>query len=170
MKTTIRTTASLAAAAAALLATASAAAQDRQGREGRDGPFADGVLTRAEALSMATERFDKVDANGDGFLSETEAEAAKDRAEARRAERMAEREGRGERGERGRRGGRGGEDGDRIARAFERQDANDDGFISREEAREAALARFDEADADGDGEVTREEMRGGKRGPRGGRR
>ena len=145
----------LAIAAAAGLGLTTAAAQERGDR---DGPFADGVLTRAEAQETALARFDRVDANQDGFVSESEREAAK----ARRAERAGERG--GERQRRGRRGGRRGEQGDRLALI----DANDDGFVSRDEARDAALARFDAADADGDGEVTREEVRG-RRGERGGR-
>ena len=146
----MKTIVTLTTAALALTLIGTAAAQDRPGRGDRDGPFSDGVLTRAEALDAADRRFDRVDANEDGFVSEVEVEAAEAAARERLAERRSDRDGRGDRG---RRGGR--DDGQR----FDRQDTNDDGFVSREEAREAALARFDAADADGDGEVTRDEMR-----------
>ena len=160
-KTTKTATASVVAALAGIGITTvtSVAAQERGDR---DGPFADGVLTRAEASQMALDRFDRVDTNADGFVSEIEREEAKAAAEARRAERGDERRGRrgGQRGDRSDRGG------DRLALA----DTNDDGFVSRDEVREAALARFDAADADGDGEVTREEMRAQRASKRGGRR
>ena len=167
MTTKMKTTTSLMAAGAAMLAVAGAAAQDR----GRDGPFADGVLTRAEATAMAAERFAETDANADGYVSASEAEAAMDRRAARRAERTAER---GDReGRRGRRGfarsGQGG-DGERAEAAFARRDADEDGFVSRAEAEAAALARFDERDADGDGRITREEMRASGEGRRDRRR
>ena len=163
MKTTIRTMASLAAAATALLAVAGANAQDRD----RNGPFADGVLTAAEFQALADERFDRADANRDGYVSRSEADEARADARARVAERREGRDGDARRS-RFADGGRRGERGDDREGAFARRDADDDGFVSRADARDAALAAFDRADANGDGEVTRDEMRGGKR--RGGRR
>lgn len=168
-QTTTATIASVIAALAGISITAAAA----QERGDRDGPFADGVLTRAEASEMALARFDRVDANEDGFVSKIEREEAREAAEARRAERAESRD--GERQRRGRRGGRRGQGGERDDRSdrMDLTDTNDDGFLSRDEALDAALARFDAADADGDGELTRDELRARLRarsGERGGRR
>lgn len=149
---------SLVLAAIGLTVIGTAAGQERGDR---DGPFADGVLTRAEALAQAEDRFGNVDLNADGYVSQSEADAAKARADERRAERQDE----GRKRRKGRKGGKSGERGDR----FTRHDTDEDGFVSRDEAVNAALARFDRADADGDGEVTREEMRAGRRGQRGNR-
>lgn len=51
-------------------------------RHGGPGPMAearkDGIVTRAEFLAGATERFDKADANKDGFVTADEMKAARD--------------------------------------------------------------------------------------------
>lgn len=51
-------------------------------RHGGPGPMAearkDGVVTQAEFLAGATQRFDKADANGDGFVTAEEMKAARD--------------------------------------------------------------------------------------------
>ncbi len=111
--------------------------------------------------------FDRLDANRDGSISREEWTAAR----TQRGERMAERgaqAGQGERAGRpqGMRGGhrmRGGPGmrGDRGARLFGEQ-----GYITQEQMRERALARFDRLDLNRDGTVTaaerqqaREQMR-----------
>lgn len=95
----------------------------------------DGRVTEAELDAAAAERFAEVDTDGDGALSVGELTA---RAEARMAERMAE----------------------RVARMVERLDTNGDGMIQSDEMaaqdhRARLLERFD---ADGDGAISAEEF------------
>ena len=121
----------------------------------------DGRATREEARQMAQQRhaeragrmFDRLDLNDDGNITRAEF----DQAHAQRAERRAEH--RAERGERrGLRGGHGrghqGMRGMHAERLFGEQ-----GFVTREQMRERALARFDRADANRDGTLTVEERR-----------
>ena len=148
-------------AAAALIATP-ALAQPGKGMD------REAEITRADALAKAEERFDKLDANGDGFVTESEIEAAKAEREAERAARRAERAETGERGDRGQRGRRGPRRGgeDRL----ERMDTSGDGTLSKAEAMTAAQERFDRADADGDGVITAAERRAAREAMRDARR
>jgi len=82
------------------------------------------------------QRFEQLDANGDGFLDQEELSAMRG----------------GMRGP----GGPGGSD--RAARMM-RSDADGDGKISREEAPPPLSQRFDQLDADGDGFLTPDEIR-----------
>ena len=144
---------------AALLITAPALAHDHKGpRADLDG---DGQVTRLEFDTQANARFDAIDTNFDGVLTEAERRAYGDERRDERRERR-----------------------------FERLDADGDGSISRaemeaadatrdarrEERRERMKARFD---TDGDGMVSEAERaaareardarraeRGGDRGPR----
>lgn len=130
--------------------------------------------TRQEVIERTDARFDRLDENRDGRVTPEEARTARDRARAERAERMFDRLDANDDGSisreemragHGRRGGdgmlmgrRGGPEGPggrvRGMRAFGEQ-----GFITREQMRERALARFDRIDANRDGTVTMEERR-----------
>ena len=123
----------------------------------------DGVLTRADVEAHVLERFARRDANGDGYISAQEIEAHKAEMKAKFEVRRAERAASGDAPRRHREEGRR----QRGEGVFAKHDVNRDGFVSREEALAAALARFDKVDADGDGKVTREEKRAQRRARRG---
>ena len=144
--------------------------------------------TRAEVAAQVRERFTQVDANGDGYLTQVEAQAAiKGRTEARRAERFdrldANRDGQISRQEfaapqgqalairDGARAGpgramarmRGMRSGGFGGRMFGMADSNKDSRVSLQEATDAALRRFDMVDANRDGTISpqeRHQMRG----------
>lgn len=145
--------------AVAGIAIAQPGAQDRPG----------GDTTRQSVVDRTNARFDQLDENRDGRVTPEEARAARERRREERADRMFERldadgngsitreelrEGHGRRGGRGMRiARRGGSDGPggrmRGMRGFGEQ-----GFITREQMQERALARFDRLDADRNGTVT----------------
>ncbi len=104
----------------------------------------DGKLSIEEIPPQMQERFEQMDANGDGFLDQQEISALGGR--------------RG--GPRGGPGSGGPGGGDRAARMM-RADANGDGKISREEAPPPLEQTFDQLDADGDGFLTVDELRAG---------
>lgn len=123
--------------------------------------------TRQQVIDRTDARFARLDENRDGRVTPEEARAARERHRQERADRLFERldandDGSVSRDEmregHGRRGGmrmarRGGPDGPggrmRGMRGFGEQ-----GFLTREQMRERALARFDRLDADRDGTVT----------------
>jgi hypothetical protein len=122
----------------------------------------DGRATADEARQAGEQRraeragrmFERLDANRDGSVSRAEFDQAQ-------AQRMARR---GERGEHGRgmggmhRGhGWGGMRGERGEQMFGEQ-----GFVTRDQMRERALARFDRADANRDGTLTVAERQQGR--------
>lgn len=131
----------------------------------------DGVISRDEVAARGAERsvrkderkarfLERVDTDGDGTISDAERTAARAEMEAKRGERKADRKAR--KGERGQRA-------ERV-----KPDANDDGFISRDEYAASVAAKFTRADKNGDGVLAAEEMnlRGhkGRKGKRKGRR
>lgn len=153
-----------------------------------------GVLTRAEAQTHATQMFAKMDANKDGKLDAADRTARRAEMQAKMFERLdANKDGsiskaewdqhgadraakradkRADAGEakrdgmRGHHGKRGGHRGMMMGKA----DTDGDKAISQAEFQTAALARFDAADANKDGQVTAEErqaQRGAWRAKRG---
>lgn len=169
---------------AALIAVPALAAPGGRNMGDADG---NGVLTRAEAQAAATQRFAKMDANGDGKVDTTDRAAKRaDRQEkrfakldansdgsisraewdqhgadraAKRAERGEKRAAAGEAGQ-GKRHAMRGKHGKRGAMhggMMMKADTNGDKAISQAEFQTAALARFDRADANKDGQVTAEE-------------
>ena len=95
-----------------------------------------GSITGDEAKGFMAKFFDRIDANGDGEISEEEL--------------LNERENRGQNPKQGR-------------ADIKAADADQNGAISIDEAAEAGLNKivenFDRIDADGDGEISKEEMR-----------
>lgn len=121
----------------------------------------DGVLSEADKAARMAERFAAMDTDGDDMLSEAEFMAAH---EARAEKREERREMRGERrggermGMRGKRGGRGA--GEAM---IKRADTNSDGQVTKAEFQAVALARFDKADTDGDGTISAEERQAARK-------
>lgn len=91
----------------------------------------DGQLTREEMEAHRAQRFSQSDTNGDGQLSIDEARAA--------AQQRAN---------------------DRVAKMFERHDANQDGFLSQDELPKPRRAgkMFDRIDADNSGTISEQEF------------
>ena len=104
----------------------------------------DGRVSRAESAQAATERankrFDELDANKDGYLTQEEVDAARKNMRDKMKKRAVDH--------------------------WKDADKDGDGAISRAEA-EASMPmlnrRFDELDANKDGKITRDEMPQGKR-------
>jgi Ca2+-binding EF-hand superfamily protein len=116
----------------------------------------DGKLDQSDRAERQKARFDRVDANRDGSLSYDEFAAAHADRDGAREKHSARN------GDRPRRHG----PHRMAARGFGRgggmvrlADADKDGAITRDEFRAAALARFDRLDADKDGAVTGEEAK-----------
>lgn len=103
----------------------------------------DGVVSAEEIAAAREARFDKMDVDGDGYLTEADREAAKAKHEAKRADRMEKR---------------------RAKREEHRAeiDTDGDGKISREEFMAAESGRLAQMDADGDGNITKEEAEAAK--------
>ncbi len=144
-----------------------------------DGRAPNAPLTRADAAARADARFDRMDADKDGKLTEQDravrAKARSDRMfaaldadgngqvsraefDGAREKRMERREARSERGPRGK--GRMGHRGfgrDRMGGMGGKIDADGDGVVTRAEFQAPALAMFDRTDANKDGTVTLEE-------------
>jgi len=127
----------------------------------------DGKISRAEFMAQATERFAKLDANGDGQISGDEMKAMMERV--REGGRMGGR--RGMSGEAGAAtmpppppppGAEGGPLGDHHghhgAGMLARLDTNQDGKISRDEMRADADKHFDRLDTNHDGFIDQVEM------------
>jgi len=124
----------------------------------------DGKISRAEFMAQSTDRFAKLDTNGDGQISGDEMKAMMARM----------REGGGMGGRRGaggpaagammppppgvEGGAMGGHHGHRGGGRLERLDTNQDGKISREEMRADADKHFDKLDTNGDGFIDKAEM------------
>jgi hypothetical protein len=133
----------------AALASTAALAQpaDMQGQRGG------AALTRAELQARVAARFDRLDANRDGFVTRAELPVRADGARGQRGE--ARRQGRDQRRQ---------ARGDRRQEQFARLDANRDGVISREEfSNRPAVAPGDRAER-----RAMRAQRQGQRGMRGG--
>ena len=106
----------------------------------------DGRLVTNELPERMQQRFDRMDANSDGYVDEAEMQAMR---------------GRGGRGPAG--------PGGFVSRLME-ADADEDGRISRDEAPEPLQQRFDQMDANGDGFIEQRELAGREAGRRPGPR
>lgn len=142
----------------------------------------DGKIDEADREARKRKMFDEIDANRDGKVTEAEMTAHREARMAERAERRGEKRGDrfaridtdgdnalsfeefGSAGEKmrgeGRRGGkhhegRRGHGGGKMMMRM--ADTNNDGAVSAEEARAAALAHFDKMDSDGNAVVTEAE-------------
>lgn len=117
---------------------------------------ANGVITSEEATGKLAKKFDKIDADGDQQITQTEFEQMK-----------------GQKGNKGKKGKK------NARKQFQKMDANNDGQVTEEEfntyraEREAKAAErianqptFAELDSDGDGQVTLEQLQAlkGKKG------
>ena len=170
-------------AGAALIALGGVALAQPRGGPGPDRPARDADVTRAQVIASVEQRFARMDANNDGRFTREEAQAGRQARRAERMtarfdrldadhngaisrEEMAAGQQRrmAEGGRHGRRGPGGpgmhhgpppgGPDGPggrgmRGQRLFGEQ-----GFVTRDQLRERAIARFDRADADHDGTLT----------------
>ena len=126
----------------------------------------DGRATPEEARQAGEQRraehagrmFERLDLNRDGSVSRAEFDQARSQMREQRGERRAERGGRrGMRGMHGPRRGAPGARGEAGQRMF-----GDQGFVTREQMRERALARFDRLDANRDGTLTAAERQQGR--------
>ena len=126
----------------------------------------DGRATPEEARQAGEQRraeragrmFERLDLNRDGSVSRAEFDQARSQLREQRGERRAERGGRrGMRGMHGPRRGAPGARGEAGQRMF-----GDQGFVTREQMRERALARFDRLDANRDGTLTAAERQQGR--------
>ncbi len=99
---------------------------------------ADGAIALAEWSANGSERFIRLDGNGDGVLDPAETAAARD----------------GMRQRRGQRRPAGGMEGQLLSRA----DADGDGGLSKAEYAAAMTSLFGRLDTDGDGRITRGEL------------
>lgn len=140
-----------------------------------------GVTTRAEAQTHASQMFARMDANKDGKLDPADRAAHQaamfDRMDTNKDGAISRDEFASGHADRGRHGGpgaraeRGSEDGPRMGRhgggrgmmMVRMADADKDGAVTQAEFSSAALARFDRADANKDGQLTSEERRAAHR-------
>jgi hypothetical protein len=137
---------------------ARAAGQAR--RAGRGDRGGDRAGQRGEQRGQRrAEAFARLDTNRDGVINRGEFENRQRLGREERAERREDRaERRGVRGER--RGGGGGGIFARLGgRAFQAADVNNDGRVSRAEARNGALALFARVDTNRDGAISADERR-----------
>jgi EF-hand domain pair/EF hand len=179
-------------AGAAMLVTAGAAVAQGPGPR----PDRNVDVTRAQVIERTDQAFARLDANNDGRFTPEEARARGEQRRAQRMTRMfdrldANRDGsitreemaqahanRGGRGGPGAEGGRRGPGGPGMRHRGMRHGGpgmrgmrgqrmfGEQGFVTREQFRERALARFDRADANDDGTVTvaeRQALRGQRR-------
>ncbi len=157
--------------AVALLATGTAFAAHHGGQM-RGDTDNDGVISRAEAQAQASTMFERLDANEDGKLDQSD---RAERKEQRRSKMFAALDGNGDgqisREEfmtfqhDGKRGGpgKGHRMGQKRGKAgmemMRRADTNNDGEVSKAEFTSAAMARFDRTDTDNNGEVSKAERK-----------
>jgi len=124
-----------------------------QGRQGgkkgglleRNDTDSDGKVSKAEMQAGFAKHFDRVDKNGDGFLTE-------DEMPKRGKSRGQDREGRG-------RGNQNSNFAKRAAKQFNRFDKDGDGMLSQDEAPRHLKDRFTQLDANDDGFLSQDEIK-----------
>lgn len=102
----------------------------------------DGKLEKSELIGFISNDFDKVDTDQDGFLS---LEEFKEAPKFKKRER-----GQNRRGQRGNRPS--------VDELFAKMDTNEDGKLSKDEAKGPLSKHFDRVDSDEDGFITKEEI------------
>ena len=123
----------------------------------------DGNITRAELSAKLDERFSRMDSNGDGQITETEMDSARERLRDEVFTRLdANGDGSVSRAEMEaaaamRTAGRKGRSNHLRAAILSRMDTNGDGAITKTELEARALERFEKLDANGDGTITEQE-------------
>lgn len=142
-------------AALAALAALPAGAQSGAGTAGGDWPRpfferldanGDGAIDETEIRAMRARAFDRADANGDGVLTEAERSAARERMREAIARRTAAAI------------RLGGAMAERRGAMAEAADTNRDGVLSRAEVLAAPMPMMARLDRDGDGRVTAAEL------------
>lgn len=119
-------------AAGLLMAASVHAGEGHKGKKYGDGDRPTSI-SRDAFVEKSGARFDKVDADGDGVITEAEVDAAM--------------------GEKSKRWARMGK------HYFSKMDVNDEGQVSRDMAVNLAAVQFDKMDSDGNSELSRDEMK-----------
>ena len=95
----------------------------------------DGKLAKSEIKGKLAKNFDKIDTDGDGFIT---------RAELKKGQKSKKKKGKGS--------------GSKSKPDFSTMDANGDGYLAKDEIRGPLQRDFDKVDTNGDGLISKEEL------------